>query len=97
VFLGPRESGSDLGLMAHELTHVAQQGAAGQRAPQRQVQVGDAHSPAEHEADQVAAGCPYIAQYFGRYANQPASAGEALLQRYGDGTAGNDTEIRPGG
>jgi hypothetical protein len=55
VFLGPGESGSDLGLMAHELTHVAQQGAAGQRAPQRAVQVGDANSPAEAEADQVSA------------------------------------------
>ena len=54
VFLGPGESGGDLGLMAHELTHVAQQGAAGQRLPQRAVQVGDANSPAEHEADQVA-------------------------------------------
>jgi hypothetical protein len=31
-----------------------QQGAAGQRAPQRKVQVGDADSPAEREADQVA-------------------------------------------
>jgi len=34
VFLGAGESGSDLGLMAHELTHVVQQGAAGQRTPQ---------------------------------------------------------------
>ena len=55
VFLGPHESGSDRNLMAHELTHVVQQGAAGQRSPQRQLQVGDANSPAEHEADQVAA------------------------------------------
>lgn len=53
VFLGPKESGSDLGLMAHELTHVAQQGAAGQRAPQRRVQVGESDSPAEREADRV--------------------------------------------
>jgi hypothetical protein len=55
VFLGPDESGRDLGLMAHELTHVAQQGAAGQRAIQRAVQVGAADSPAEREADQVSA------------------------------------------
>ena len=55
IFLGPGESGGDLGLMAHELTHVAQQGAAGQRAPQRAVTVGDANSPAEQQADQVAA------------------------------------------
>ncbi len=54
VFLGANESGGDLGLMAHELTHVAQQGAAGQRAPQRQVEVGASDSPAEREADQVA-------------------------------------------
>jgi Domain of unknown function (DUF4157)/OmpA family len=53
VFLGPGESDRDLGLMAHELTHVAQQGAAGQRAPQRQVQVGAADSPAETQADAV--------------------------------------------
>ena len=138
VFLGAGESGADVGLMAHELTHVAQQGAAGQRAVQRAVQVGDANSPAEHEADQVAAavtggqrppaallvddgpvgpgqmlksqfleqlrtqvtaaadaelgpiysaiGCPYIEQYFGRYAGQPASAGEALLRRYAPAT-----------
>jgi hypothetical protein len=134
VFLGAGESGGDLGLMAHELTHVAQQGAAGQRAVQRAVQVGDADSPAEREADQVSAevtggqarptallvdggpvgpgqmlksqfleqlrtevtaaadaelgpiysaiGCPYIDQYFGRYAGQPASSGEALLRRF---------------
>jgi len=53
VFLGAGESGSDLGLMAHELTHVAQQGAAGRLALQRKVEVGDADSPAEHEADAV--------------------------------------------
>lgn len=54
VFLGRGESGSDLALMAHELTHVAQQGATGQRVPQRQVQVGEANSPAEAQADAVA-------------------------------------------
>jgi hypothetical protein len=138
VFLGPGESGGDLGLMAHELTHVVQQGAAGQRSPQRAVQVGEANTPAEHQADQVAAevtggqgrpqallvddvpvgpgqmlksaflavlreqvtaaaneelgpvysaiGCPYIDQYFGRYAGQPAAAGEALLKRFAPAT-----------
>jgi Domain of unknown function (DUF4157) len=55
VFLGPGESGGDLGLMAHELTHVVQQGAAGQRAPQRRVQVGASDSPAERQADAVSA------------------------------------------
>lgn len=55
VFLGPGESDRDVGLMAHELTHVVQQGAAAARVPQRQVQVGSADSPAEHEADAVAA------------------------------------------
>lgn len=54
VFLGPGESGSDVELMAHELTHVAQQGAAGRKAAQPKVTVGDAHSPAEAEADAVA-------------------------------------------
>ena len=148
VFLGPGESGGDLGLMAHELTHVAQQGAAGQRLPQRAVQVGDANSPAEHEADQVASavtggarpaallvdqapvgpgqmlksqfmeqlqaqvtaaadaelgpiysaiGCPYIEQYFGRYAGQPAAAGEALLRRFAPGAraAGSAADLIP--
>lgn len=55
VFLGPGESDGDLGLMAHELTHVAQQGASGQRLPQCQVQVGATDSPAEAHADAVAA------------------------------------------
>ncbi len=55
VFLGPGESDGDLGLMAHELTHVAQQGAAATRLPQRQVQVGASDSPAERQADAVSA------------------------------------------
>ncbi|MEZ4401335.1 MAG: DUF4157 domain-containing protein [Kofleriaceae bacterium] len=139
VFLGAGESGSDLGLLAHELTHVAQQGAAGQRALQRKVEVGDANSPAEHEADAVAAavtggaapatllvddgpvapgqmlkstflaelrgavtaaadaelgpvmsamGCPYIDQYFRRYATRSAAEGEALLRRFAPGVRG---------
>lgn len=54
VFLGRGESPTDVGLMAHELTHVAQQGAAGQASPARKVEVGAADSPAEHEADAVA-------------------------------------------
>jgi hypothetical protein len=138
VFLGPGESGGDLGLMAHELTHVAQQGAAGRQTPQRAVTVGDENSPAERQADQVASSvtsgqgrpaallvdegpagpgqmlksqfleqlraavtaaadaelgpiysavdCPYIAQYFGRYAGEPASAGEAVLRRFAPAT-----------
>ncbi len=55
VFLGPGESGGDVELMAHELTHVAQQGAAGRKLTQPKVTVGDANSPAEAEADSVAA------------------------------------------
>jgi hypothetical protein len=55
VFLGPSESQGDLGLMAHELTHVAQQGAAGTAAPQRKLSVGAENTPAEREADAVAA------------------------------------------
>ena len=47
VFLGPGESGGDLGLLAHALTHVAQQGVAGQRAPQLQVLVVVSESRAE--------------------------------------------------
>jgi hypothetical protein len=139
VFLGAGESDGDLGLMAHELTHVAQQGAAGQRLPQRRVEVGAADSPAEREADAVAGavtagappagllvddgpvaagqmlkstfiaqlraevtaaadaelgpmysaiGCPYIDQYFRRYADRPAADGEALLKRFAPATRG---------
>ncbi|MEZ4403094.1 MAG: DUF4157 domain-containing protein [Kofleriaceae bacterium] len=134
VFLAPGEQATDLGLMAHELTHVAQQGAAGAPRPQRAVTVGASDSPAEHEADRVAAevtggvarpgtlvvedgpvaagqmlkttfmatlrsqvtaaadaelgpvysaiGCPYIDQYFSRYATRSAADVEALLRRY---------------
>ena len=53
VFLGADESPADVGLMAHELTHVAQQG-GGARMPAAKLEVGAADSPAEHQADQVA-------------------------------------------
>lgn len=84
VFLGPDESSTDLGLMAHELTHVAQQGAAGQRAPQRQVQVGDAGTPAEQEADRVA---DDVAQERGGAAalivdNPPVATGQMLKSTF---------------
>ncbi len=54
VFLGPGESATDVGLMAHELTHVVQQGAAGEKGAQRKLEVGAANSPAEQQADAVA-------------------------------------------
>jgi hypothetical protein len=54
VFLGTGESPTDLALMAHELTHVVQQGAAGKQGPQA-LAVGAADHPAEREADAVAA------------------------------------------
>ncbi len=53
VFLGPGASAGDLGLMAHELTHVAQQG-AGAPGVQRQLAIGASDHPAEREADAVA-------------------------------------------
>jgi len=53
VFLGAGESPSDIKLMAHELTHVVQQGAAPAQ-PQRKIAVGAANDPAEAEADRVA-------------------------------------------
>jgi hypothetical protein len=53
VFLGPGESETDRALMAHELTHVAQQ-RGGAAIPQRKLAVGDSNSPAEAEADHVA-------------------------------------------
>lgn len=54
IFLGPGERADDVGLMAHELTHVAQQ-QGGTATPQRKVTVGEPSSAAEHEADAVAA------------------------------------------
>jgi hypothetical protein len=61
VFLGPGERADDQTLMAHELTHVAQQ-RGGTTTPQRKAAVGDSHSAAEVEADhvakQVTAGAP---------------------------------------
>lgn len=53
IYVSDRESPSDLGLMAHETTHVVQQGAAAP-AVQRKVQVGSEDHPAEREADAVA-------------------------------------------
>ncbi len=53
VFMGHGESPTDVHLMAHELTHVVQQGAA-PAGIQRKVEVGGVHDPAEAEADQVA-------------------------------------------
>lgn len=53
VFLGPGASAGDLGLMAHELTHVVQQGAGGPGV-QRQLAIGASDHPAEREADAVA-------------------------------------------
>lgn len=54
IYLGPGESETDRALMAHELTHVAQQ-RGGAPKTQPKVTVGAANSPAEQEADDVAA------------------------------------------
>jgi hypothetical protein len=54
VFLGPGESETDHALLAHELTHVAQQ-RGGAELPQRKVAVGAEGSAAEAHADSVAA------------------------------------------
>ncbi len=133
IFLGPGESEHDQALMAHELTHVAQQRGA-TPAPQRKVAVGAEGSAAEQHADQVAAqvtagasavqqllvdggtlapgqmlkssflerlrpfvtaaadaelgmigsavACPYIAQYFAKYAALPAKSTVTLIQRW---------------
>jgi hypothetical protein len=54
VFLGSGESAGDESLMAHELTHVVQQGAAKRKVAQGNIEVGPADSPAEREADAVA-------------------------------------------
>ena len=85
VFLARGESPTDLGLMAHELTHVAQQGAAGQRALQRKVEVGAADSPAEREADAVASavtgGAPPRAAPRRRWPGRPRADAEEHLHR----------------
>lgn len=54
VFLGSGERANDIGLMAHELTHVVQQGAATPHA-QAKLTVGGENTPEEREADAVAA------------------------------------------
>jgi hypothetical protein len=54
VFLGPGERSDDTALMAHELTHVAQQRGM-PSAPQTKPTIGEASSPAERHADQIAA------------------------------------------
>ncbi len=54
IFLGSGESDRDVGLMAHELTHVVQQGGASP-APMAKLDVGAADTPAEREADAVGA------------------------------------------
>ncbi len=54
IFLGPGETDTDVELIAHEMTHVVQQGAAARPAVDKKVEVGAAHSPAEAEADSVA-------------------------------------------
>lgn len=54
IYLGPGESETDRALMAHELAHVAQQ-RGGRPRTQMKVAVGAANSPAEQEADAVAA------------------------------------------
>ncbi len=54
IFLGPGEKDTDVELIAHEMTHVVQQGAAAQPAVHKKVEVGEANSPAEAEANRVA-------------------------------------------
>jgi hypothetical protein len=62
IHLGAGESASDTRLMAHELTHVAQQGDA--PVTQTKLEVGSVSDPAEHEADRAAdhvvAGTPFL-------------------------------------
>ncbi len=53
IYLAPGESPTDLSLLAHELTHVAQQSGKAPQ-PQRKVSVGPAGAPAELAADAVA-------------------------------------------
>jgi hypothetical protein len=53
IYLAPGESPTDLVLLAHELTHVAQQSGKAPQ-PQRKVTVGPAGAPAELQADAVA-------------------------------------------
>ena len=67
VFLGSGERPGDMGLMAHELTHVVQQGGAAPRA-QAKLTVGGESTPEEREADEVAARVT---------SSSPASAGPA--------------------
>lgn len=96
VFLGPGEHGGDLGLMAHELTHVVQQGAAAQQTPQRAVTVGAVGGAAERQADEVAAAVTSGAAPAQRGAEErgtPTSAsqgGEPRVQRQEGHRPGSD-------
>ncbi|MEX0782767.1 MAG: DUF4157 domain-containing protein [Dehalococcoidia bacterium] len=54
IFLREDVNASDSRLMAHELTHVAQQASGGVAAAGQRMTVGPADDPLEHEADRVA-------------------------------------------
>ena len=64
VFLGQGESPKDVSLMAHELTHVVQQGASKTATPQPTLEVEPTNSPAEVEADRVGSrGCLWTERF----------------------------------
>lgn len=80
IFLGSGESAANTHLMAHEATHVVQQGAAA--APQRKIEVGAEDHPSEREADAVAdrvvAGVPASNK---RIVDDEVPAGEGQIHR----------------
>jgi hypothetical protein len=100
VFLGPGESDRDLGLMAHELTHVAQQDGAA-AAAQRKVTVGAADAPAEREADAVAEAITGAARPAALLVDDgPAAPGQMLKSTFLDAlraavTEAVDAELGP--
>ncbi|MEZ4398628.1 MAG: DUF4157 domain-containing protein [Kofleriaceae bacterium] len=80
IFLGTGESERDVGLMAHELTHVVQQGAAGP-TPMAKLEVGDAGSPHEQQADAVGAAAARGPRAGGAIVDDGAPVGPGQMTR----------------
>jgi hypothetical protein len=87
----PSRSGAGASLLAHELTHVVQQGGAGGAASS--LRVGETGTPAEREAERVSNAV--VSQ---RGASNPAISSPASIQRASEtAQPGHCTPIIPGG
>lgn len=92
IFLGANEHPGDVKLMAHEATHVVQQG-AGSPGVQALARVGATNDPAEHEADAVA---ERVVSGGGPAAPVSAAAPAGVVRRTElPGTEGSDAAGKP--